>query len=189
MQWLSRDNALRLFDIAVEQHRHEGTDKLYYQVSLSRDQAEWQRRRRYHGFVLLVAHPDIPLSAAELAKLYRAKDVIERDFRLIKDVVELRPIYHHTDTKVRAHVTLCVLALLLQRVLEGRLAAAGRPMTAAACLETLATCRLNRYEPNELLEFDYSVTQPSPEQMAILQALGLTSLIRHQELATRITPR
>jgi transposase len=189
MQWLSRDNALRLFDIAVEQHRHEGTDKLYYQVSLSRDQAEWQRRRRYHGFVLLVAHPEIPLSAAELAKLYRAKDVIERDFRLIKDVVELRPIYHHTDAKVRAHVTLCVLALLLQRVLEGRLAAAGRPMTAAACLETLATCRLNRYEPNELLDFDYSVTQPSPEQLAILQALGLTSLIRHQELATRLTPR
>jgi hypothetical protein len=48
-----------LFDIAVEQHRHEGTDKLYYQVSLSRDQADWQRRWRRHGFVLLVAHPEI----------------------------------------------------------------------------------------------------------------------------------
>jgi hypothetical protein len=63
------------------------------------------------------------------------------------------------DAKVRAHVTLCVLALLLQRVLEGRLTAAGRPMTAAACFETLATCRLNRYEPNELLDCDYSITQ------------------------------
>jgi hypothetical protein len=51
-----------------------------------------------------------------------------------------------------------VLALLLQRVLAGRLVAAGRPMTAAACIETLATCRLNRYEPNELLDFDYSIT-------------------------------
>jgi hypothetical protein len=86
-------------------------------------------------------------------------------------------------------MSLCVLALLLQRVLEGRLAAAGRLMTAAACFEILATCRLNRYEPNELLEFDYSVTQPAPEQMALLHALGFTSLIRHQELATRITPR
>jgi transposase len=189
MQRLSRDNALRLFDIAIEQYWHEGTGKPYYQVSLSRDQAEWQRRRRYHGFVLLVAHPDIPMSAAALAKLYRAKDVIERDFRLIKDVVELRPIYHHTDAKVRAHVTLCVLALLLQRVLEGRLVAAGRPMTAAACFEMLATCRLNRYEPNDLLDCDYSITQPTQEQTAILQALGLTSLSRHQELAARITPR
>lgn len=45
-------------------------------------------------------------------------------------------------------------------------------MTAAACFETPATCRLNRYEPNELLDCDYSVTQPSPEQMTILQALA-----------------
>jgi hypothetical protein len=82
-----------------------------------------------------------------------------------------------------------VLALLLQRVLEGSLAAAGRPMTAAACFETLATCRLNRYEPNELLDCDYSITQATQEQAAIMRALGLTSLIRHQELATRITPR
>jgi hypothetical protein len=59
-------------------------------------------------------------------------------------------------------------------------AAAGRPMTAAACFETLATCRLNRYEPNELLDCDYSITQPTQEQATILRALGLTSLIRHQ---------
>jgi hypothetical protein len=62
-------------------------------------------------------------------------------------------------------------------------------MTAAACFEELATCRLNRYEPNELLDCDYSITQATQEQAAILRALGLTSLIRHQELATRITPR
>jgi hypothetical protein len=49
----------------------------------------------------------------------------------------------------------------------------GRPMTAAACFEMLATCRLNRYEPNELLECDYSITQPTQEQTAILRALGL----------------
>jgi hypothetical protein len=56
-------------------------------------------------------------------------------------------------------------------------------------LEILATCRFSRYEPNELLELHDAVTQPLPEQMAILQALGLTSLIRYQELATRLTPR
>jgi hypothetical protein len=107
-----------------------------------------------------------------------------------QDLVELRPIYHHTDAKVRAHVTVCVLALLLQRVLEGRLAATGRPMTAAACFETLATCRLNRYEPNELLECDHPIAQATQEE-TIIHPCGpsLTGLSRHQQLATGITPR
>jgi hypothetical protein len=42
-------------------------------------------------------------------------------------------------------------------------------MTAAACLKMLATCRLNRYEPNDLLKRDYSITQPTQEQTAILR--------------------
>jgi hypothetical protein len=60
-------------------------------------------------------------------------------------------------------------------------------MTAAACFETLATCRLNRYEPSELLECDYSITQATQEQAAILRALGLTSLIRHQDITGCLT--
>jgi hypothetical protein len=136
-----------------------------------------------------LAHPEIPLPAAEMAKLYRAKDVIERDFRLIKDVVELRPIYHHTDAKVGTHVTLCVLALLLQRVLEGPPRSCGPPDDRGRVPQDAGTCRLNRYEPNDLLECDYSITQATQEQATILRALGLTSLSRHQELATRIAPR
>jgi hypothetical protein len=42
------------------------------------------------------------------------------------------------------------------------------------CLETPAKCRLNRYEPNDLLKCDYSITQVTQEQTAILRALGFT---------------
>jgi hypothetical protein len=99
----------------------------------------------------------------------------------------MRPL---TQTRpVRCVVYCTPTVFVTQRVLQGRLAAAGRPMTVAACFETLATCRLNRYEPNDLLECDYSTTQATQEQAAILRALGLISLIRHQEIATRITPR
>jgi hypothetical protein len=82
-----------------------------------------------------------------------------------------------------------VLALLLQRVLEGRLAAAGRPMTARpACFETPATCHLNRYEPNELLEFDYSITPVTQEQATILRAPGLTSLRNSRPALRPVAP-
>ena len=75
---------------------------------------------------------------------------VEKDFQLIKSVVELRPFYHHTDVKARAHVSLCMLALLLERLLESRLEAGGRSMTADACLSELRSCNLNRYQAHEL---------------------------------------
>lgn len=43
---------------------------------------------------------------------------VEQAFRTLKHGVELRPIYHRLDTRIRAHVTLCLLACLLERVVE-----------------------------------------------------------------------
>jgi transposase len=42
----------------------------------------------------------------------------ERAFRDLKTTLELRPVYHHLERRIRAHVLLCWLALLLVRVAE-----------------------------------------------------------------------
>jgi hypothetical protein len=189
MERLSKDKSLRLYNIDIATDADPVADRECLQVTLTLREDQWRRRRCYDGFVLLLAHAGLPHSAEELAKLYRDKDTIERDFRVIKDVVGLRPVYHHTDDKVRAHVTICMLALLIQRAIEIRLAAAGRQMTADRCLEELATCRLNRFEANELLDFDYSVTKPTEEQLGLLKALGASDLVKHQKVADQLKPR
>lgn len=66
---------------------------------------------------VLTAHPDVPGTASDLIDMYFEKDVVEKDFQTIKSAVELRPVHHQTDIKLRAHVTICMLALLLQRIL------------------------------------------------------------------------
>jgi transposase len=159
------------------------------QTGTRRREVERERRRRYQDFVLLVGHKDLPQKAAELAELYHAKDVVERDFRIIKSVVELRPVYHYTDPKVRAHVTLCVLSLLLQRTLEMKLAAAGRAMSATTCLELLKSCQLNQYESSGEISAVYQLTQPTAEQKDILKALGLSHLVDNGEVSRRLVPR
>jgi len=50
----------------------------------------------------------------ELCRTYRAKDAVETDFQVIKSLIKLRPVRHRTDAKVRAHVTLCMLALYVR---------------------------------------------------------------------------
>jgi hypothetical protein len=46
--------------------------------------------------------------------------LLERAFRTMKSTLDLRPVYHRLDERIRAHVLLCWLALLLIRVTERR---------------------------------------------------------------------
>ena len=58
------------------------------------------------------------LAPDEMIKAYKQEAIIEHSFRIIKDVVELRPIYHYNSNRVKAHVFLCVLSYLVAALLE-----------------------------------------------------------------------
>lgn len=58
------------------------------------------------------------LTPVEMVKTYKQEAEIESSFRVIKNVVEIRPIYHYSQARVRAHVFICVLAYLAARILE-----------------------------------------------------------------------
>ena len=180
---LRRHNLLDVFRVQVfEQHADDGTR--CYQARVELNPKRWQRRRRHDGFTLLVAHPDVAHTAAEMSKLYRAKDAVEKDFQIIKSVVKLRPIWHRTDAKVRAHVTICMLALLLERTLEQRL----DDRSAVQALESLASCCLNRFEDGTG-KSHYLVTHPDAEQRALLGQLQLEHLADDDDLTARLRPR
>jgi transposase len=149
----------------------------------------WARRRQYDGFVLLLGHPDLPQSAVELALMYRAKDAVEKDFQTIKSVIKLRPVYHYTNPKVEAHVTNCILSLLLHRTLERRLRDAQIALSAPACLEILSTCHLNQMKPLAHGQSFYSVTAPTTAQQEILAALNLSHLVDDKAVGNTVTAR
>lgn len=180
---LRRDDLIEAFHVEVEERFIEGHAR--YQAKVEVDQAEWRRRRSFDGFSVLVAHPDVPNPASELCRLYRAKDIVEKDFQVIKSVVEVRPVRHRTDEKVRAHVTLCMLALLLERSLRDALAG---KLTSGAALESLESCRLNLYAGDPELPV-YTTTELDKAQRAILRTLNMDLLADDDHLAERIEPR
>ncbi len=49
----------------------------------------------------------------------------ESAFRVLKDFIELRPVFHWTEARVRAHVAVCVLAGVIEALMEADLAKAG----------------------------------------------------------------
>jgi IS4 transposase len=61
---------------------------------------------------------DPALSAEDIALGYKQLLQVERGWRDMKTTLELRPVYHRLEDRIRAHVILCWLALLLIRIAE-----------------------------------------------------------------------
>ncbi|ACL01977.1 transposase IS4 family protein [Desulfatibacillum aliphaticivorans] len=66
----------------------------------------------------LLSCSDDTLSPEEIALGYKQLLEVERAFRTLKSTLDLRPVYHRKDERIRSHVTLCWLALLLVRLIE-----------------------------------------------------------------------
>ena len=66
----------------------------------------------------LLRSSDPSLSAEDIALGYKQLWQVERGWRSMKQVLDLRPACHRREDRTRAHVVLCWLALLLVRVIE-----------------------------------------------------------------------
>ncbi|MHB1166763.1 MAG: IS1634 family transposase, partial [Candidatus Nanopelagicales bacterium] len=66
----------------------------------------------------LLSCTDDNVTAADAARLFKGLLDVERGFRDLKQVLEIRPACHRKEQRIRAHVTLCFLALVLIRVAE-----------------------------------------------------------------------
>jgi hypothetical protein len=65
-------------------------------------------------YVLRTSVPTSDLDTAAVISAYKNLSRVERDFRSIKtDDLDLRPIYHRLEDRVRAHVLICMLAAYL----------------------------------------------------------------------------
>ncbi len=78
----------------------------------------------------LLRSSDPHLSAEDIALGYKQLLQVERGWRDLKQVIDLRPVYHRLEERIRAHVLLCWLALLLVRIVETTTGATWRSLTA-----------------------------------------------------------
>jgi hypothetical protein len=86
---------------------------------LATDRAKVKAEERLDG-KYLIATSDPHISAEDAALGYKNLLEAERGFRDLKSSLLLRPVFHRLEHRIRAHVLLCWLALLLTRVAERR---------------------------------------------------------------------
>ena len=135
------------------------------------DERILERAQTMDGKLLLVTNvPD--LGAAEILSRYKSLADIERGFRVLKSEIEIAPVFHRLPERIRAHASICFMALILCRVMRQRLRLAGHgvsPETALAQLRRIQRHRvcINDGEPIS------GISTVNHEQAALLAALKL----------------
>jgi transposase len=123
----------------------------------------------------LIQSEEPNLSPTEAVEIYKDLSEVERAFSGLKDVIEMRPIYHRTMPRVEAHIFVASLAFLLDRALEKTLKSAGNDLSSRQGWQALKTVRVVDIDLGNG-EHKQSVTQGSRRAAAILSTLGIKDL-------------
>ncbi len=131
----------------------------------------YRRERNLDGvFVLKTNH--MGLAAEEILASYLQLQEVERAFRVVKNLLKLRPIFHWRQRRVEAHIFIVFLAFLLAKVLELKLRAAGLNLSITHALDQLGQLKAveHTWEEQAIV---VQLTRPDRLTEQILGAIGL----------------
>ena len=131
---------------------------------------------------------------AILWRWYTQLIAAEAAFRTAKSDLGLRPIYHHTESQVEAHILVCFLALALWRSLEQWMAAKGLGTCARKLIDSVSTLK----SMDVILPVERSgvrtelrlrvVAKPEKETSQLLAHLGL-QIPRRSKIIENVVPK
>jgi transposase len=161
---LARNHGHRYYGWAYE----DGVFRFFeHPVHFTREQA-------YEGKYVIQTEEQ-NLSAVDAVRLYKELSEVERAFADLKDVLDMRPIYHQTDNRVQAHIYVAALALLIHRAIEKKLKAVRLDLSATEALTALKSVRVVDIDLGDGTT-KRSVTAGTHRAAAVLRALGIAKI-------------
>lgn len=135
------------------------------------DERAMAHARLMDGKLLLVTNAG-DLAADEVVRRYKSLADIERGFRVLKSEIEIGPIYHRLPERIRAHATICFMALILYRVMRSRLHAKSSGLSPERALSRLRRIQHHRVSLNGAQPIA-GLSSISQDQSDILSALTI----------------
>jgi hypothetical protein len=112
------------------------------------------------------------LTPTEIVQRYKSLADIVRGFRVLESEIEIGPIHHRLPDRIRAHATICFMALILYRVMRSRLRAGGTPHSPERALSKLRRVQHHRITLNDSQPVA-GLSTIDQEQASILAALTI----------------
>ena len=143
------------------------------------DRAAVDAATRYDGKWVITSNDDT-LTAEDLALGYKQLLRVEACWRTMKSGLRMRPVFHYRPWRIEAHVSICVLALLLERIVEIRTGDTWRNV-----LRELDTLKVVEYDRGDARV--RQTTEPRPAVTDLLKKLNVKSPPRIHTV-TRLPP-
>jgi hypothetical protein len=135
------------------------------------DEQALRRAQRMDGKLLLVTNVrDLP--PAQIVERYKSLADIERGFKVLKSEIEIAPVFHRLPERIRAHASLCFMALILYRVMRQRLKAAGHGASPEAVLAQLRRIQRQSVSINQGVPIS-GISTIKRDQAAMLAAINV----------------
>ena len=119
---------------------------------------------------LLVVTNVQDMTPDKVIERYKSLADIERGFKVLKSELEIGPVYHRLPERIRAHASICFMALILHRVMRMRLRAANTGVTPERALQSLKRIQHHRVSINGAPPL-CGVSSMTAEQHNVLTAL------------------
>jgi len=134
------------------------------------DEVAIAREERFDGYYAIQTSLQ-DLKPEDILDAYHTLWKIEESFRIMKSTMEVRPIFHWTEQRIKGHFVVCFLAFLLERTLELRLQANHTPASPREIQEGLNSLLFTEAEIHG--EKYLIKMKPTPTANAILRALRI----------------
>ena len=156
--------------------------KRYFNYEVGKGKFEFYRNEKNIEYEekldgkFMIKSTEKTFSLKEIVMGYKDLMNVEKMFRDLKDFIEVAPVYHQANRRVRAHIFVCVLALLIQKYIEKKLANARMKISAQKVLSKLKTIKVVINQVGEL-NLKY-VIPPAQELSRILRVFDIQKLPR-----------
>lgn len=130
----------------------------------------------YYGY----QYSKVNMKEEEVIEAYKGLWRIEESFRIMKSTMQVRPIFHWTEKRIKGHFIMSFISFLLERMLEKTLQEKGIHISPAQIQESLKGLQLShiKYKENE-----YYLKGANGEYGAkILRALNIKPLLNVQKI-------
>ena len=147
-----------------------------YQIKYRTDEEGIKEAAKLDGVWVIMSNV-AEVGPGELIDAYRSRMEIERTFHNLKSFVEIRPLYHHEEQRIKAHVTVCVLGYLLNTTVMHlvRKKKDFEDLTAQTVYNYLRSCKILELEAGS--EKRFKITTPTEEQINLTRVLADENLL------------
>jgi len=159
--WLKAHGMVRWFDLSIEGN---------IVISKPNDSVLSSVQAGF-GWFLIKSNLSLEWSKEEIVSGYKTLWKVEHGFRELKHSFDIRPMYHWTERRIRAHIFLCFIGMVVTSVIEKRLKDSGIDMSWEKCLYEMRKINVIDYRTKSGI-YGHAISGINEYQEKLFKAVG-----------------